>query len=169
VYDLKRDGGAYRSDYDDEIRQAKECERCSTAFQKKIADAERERDSLKQQLAERDAECAAMREALEEDARNFEAVDACYYSGDVARIRKVLDSSSAGKDLLERMREAEELLRRFQEIERLPQCDELLMLRDDINSFLKGEDEDMTGMFMNCTKLPPKPLLSVSKRGGKNA
>ncbi|HHX27955.1 MAG TPA: hypothetical protein GX716_02980, partial [Firmicutes bacterium] len=51
----------------------------------KLEAVERERDSLKRQLAERDAACAAMREALEEDARNFEAVDAYYYSGDVAR------------------------------------------------------------------------------------
>ena len=86
---------------------------------------------------------------------------------------------------MERVREAEGLLRRYQEIDCLPQCHELLpttagckmqggkcllfALRDDVNSFLREEVVDMTGMFMNCTKLPPKPLLSVSKRGGKDA
>ena len=44
MHDLKRDGGAYLSDYDDEIRQAKECLRCSADFERRIAKVERERD-----------------------------------------------------------------------------------------------------------------------------
>lgn len=61
----KRDGGAYRSDYDDEIRQARECLRCSADFMQRITQAERECDSLKQQLLETNAACAEMRETLE--------------------------------------------------------------------------------------------------------
>ncbi len=130
MHDLKRDGGAYLSDYDDEIRQAKECFRCSADFERKIAKAKCERDSLKQQLAEANAEvdlnielmrkqnaaCAAMREALEavQDSpvitgKDTKAVWLQVSSATGKSISKAL-SLDAGKDLLERVRKAEELL-----------------------------------------------------------
>ncbi|MGI6124735.1 MAG: hypothetical protein ACOYIG_11250 [Acetivibrionales bacterium] len=88
--------------------------------------AERERDSLKLQLAEANATCAAMRQVLELAeawAKNdcascespFKEDDTCQFPNlcttrpTLAIIQKAL-SLDAGKDLLERLRKAEELL-----------------------------------------------------------
>lgn len=219
--DLKRDGGAYLSDYDDEIRQAKECFRCSADFERKIAKAENERDELRTKCeairAERDKTlpytidtqqqtCKVCGRPMKLDFRvpdtvwkiavpeEYHNLAVCLYCFDEFASRTgiefAIDSIHfAGKAIRlhpsERLKRAEGLLRRYQEIDCLPQCHELLpttagckmqggkcllfALRDDVNSFLREEVVDMTGMFMNCTKLPPKPLLSVSKRGGKDA
>lgn len=91
----------------------------------RIDQAERERNSLRAQLAEREAECATMREALQKIYNRLPTTcwdcevntDECYHMAESCAMRELKEvatnplSSSAGKDLLERMRRAEELLR----------------------------------------------------------
>jgi GTP1/Obg family GTP-binding protein len=199
MHDLKRDGGAYLSDYDDEIRQAKECFRCSADFERKIAKAKRERDewrsrceSLESTWLSAQVEAAAIREALE---KMMGASRYAHETGDLSpvpeaynRCEELLVRNDTGRDLLERVREAESIIKRTaQDRHRLirnaacKQCKEFPCegddrvlcihknLMTDIDAFLKDTPAPFTGVEPFEATVSPLNCDGYKKGGGEDA